>query len=114
MTKKKLKKYLRQIYILFLYNYFLNNSLIRTFKLFSNRYYITVIIIRYKLLIIPEFAKEIPLDQKAKAVRKKKTRKALLVQPDAPELNQEAEDKDYYDLDAESTETNVPSISIET
>ena len=72
------------------------------FKPFSNRYYITVIIIRYKLL------------KKAKPGRKKKTTKALLLQPDAPELNQEAEDEDYYNLEAESLETNVPSISIET
>ena len=63
---------------------------------------------------IPEFAKEISLGQKAKPGRKKKTTKALVFQPDAPKLNQEAEDEDYYDLDAESLETNVPSISIVT
>ena len=38
----------------------------------------------------------------------------MFLQPDATELNQESEDEDYYDLDAGSLETNVPSISIET
>ena len=59
---------------------------------------------------ISKFAKEIPLGQIAKSGLKKKITKALVFQPDAAELHQE--DEDYYDLDAESLEKNVHSISI--
>ena len=68
------------------------------------------------LLSIPEFAKEIPLGQKAKRGRKKLTKKALLLQPDDPipeqfdENQEEDETFDEYNIEAETIDPEVPVL----